>query len=111
MKKILLTVTTSFSLLLTASAVDTTKELYDSQCSKCHGTNGNGMTKMGQKLNVKDWTDAKVQAAMVETNMIKAIKMGIKDAEDKTRMKSYSEMTDADVTNLVTYIKTLIIKK
>ena len=104
MKKILLTVAT-LSLLLTASAVDT-KELYDSQCSKCHGTNGNGVTKMGQKLNAKDWTDVKIQAAMTETNMVKAIKVGIKDAEDKTRMKAYSDMTDADVTNLVTYIKT-----
>lgn len=106
MKKILLTVAT-LSLLLTAGAVDTTKELYDSQCSKCHGTNGNGVTKMGQKLSVKDWTDAKVQAAMTETNMVKAIKVGIKDAEDKTRMKAYSELADADVTNLVAYIKTL----
>ena len=37
------------------------KENFDKSCAKCHGADGQGKTKMGEKLGIKDLTDAKVQ--------------------------------------------------
>ena len=37
---------------------------WDANCAKCHGPDGKGQTKVGKKLNLKDYTDAKVQAEM-----------------------------------------------
>jgi mono/diheme cytochrome c family protein len=48
---------------LTAGAADA-KENYEKACAKCHGADGKGQTKMGQKLGAKDYTDAKVQAEL-----------------------------------------------
>src|SRR5579859_2577522 len=60
------------------------KETWDKSCAKCHGEDGKGKTKMGEKLGVKDYTDAKVQAELKEDKMAKAIKEGIKE-DDKTK--------------------------
>lgn len=43
---------------------DRGKDLYDKQCAKCHGEDGKGQTKMGQKLGAQDYTDPAVQAAL-----------------------------------------------
>ena len=48
-------------LLPSASAADV-KENWEKVCAKCHGPDGKGDTKMGQKLAIKDLTDAKLQA-------------------------------------------------
>ena len=48
---------------LSARAADA-KATYEASCAKCHGAEGKGDTKIGQKLGVKDFTDAKVQADM-----------------------------------------------
>src|SRR5271157_4316638 len=64
------------------------KELWGKNCKKCHGEDGKGKTKMGEKVGVKDYTDAKVQEKMKDKEMTKAIKEGIKK-EDETRMKAF----------------------
>ena len=73
-----------FSLaLLVAGAVSLraadAKENWDKNCTKCHGADGTGKTKMGEKLGIKDYTDAKVQGAMTDDAMVKAIKDGAYD--------------------------------
>ncbi len=80
------------------------KELYEKDCAKCHGTDGKGKTKMGEKLGVKDYTDAKVQAELKDDKMVKAIKEGVKK-DDKNVMKAFSDYSDADVKALVAYIR------
>ena len=51
--------------LLIAGAVSVraadAKENWEKHCAKCHGPDGKGKTKMGEKLGIKDYTDAKVQ--------------------------------------------------
>ena len=64
---------------MSASAADP-KETYDKACAKCHGPDGKGDTKMGKKLEIKDLTDAKTQAAFKDEEMAKAIKDGVKMA-------------------------------
>ncbi len=80
------------------------KELWEKNCAKCHGADGKGQTKMGAKLKVKDYTDAKVQAEMKEDKMFNAIKNGIKEG-DKTLMKPAEGLSDADIKALVSHTR------
>jgi cytochrome c553 len=89
----------------TASAADA-KEEWKGKCAKCHGEDGKGQTKMGQKLGVKDYTDVKVQADLKDEAAFKAIKEGVKDKEDKVVMKPAEDLSDADIKGLVAYIRT-----
>ena len=88
---------------MTLSAADA-KETFEKDCAKCHGTDGMGKTKMGEKLAVKDYTSAKVQGEMKDAEMAKAIKEGIKK-EDKTLMKAFSDLSDEQVKGLVAYVR------
>lgn len=106
MKKILsLTIAIIAVSALSASAADA-KETYEKDCAKCHGADGKGQTKMGQKLGAKDYTDAAVQAEMKDDVAFKAIKEGLKDKEDKTLMKPSEGLSDDEIKALVAYMRT-----
>ena len=107
MKKILLmTLAFTSAALLTASAADV-KENWEKSCVKCHGADGKGQTKMGQKLGIKDMTDAKVQEGFKDEEAFKAIKEGLKDKEGKTQMKAAEGLSDDDIKGLVKYVRSL----
>ncbi len=106
MKKLLtLTIAIIAASALMARAEDA-KALYEKNCAKCHGTDGKGQTKMGQKLGIKDLTDAKVQADFTDEKAFKSIKEGIKDKEGKTLMKQAENLTDDDIKALVAQVRT-----
>ena len=95
--------------LLIAGAVSVraadAKENWEKNCAKCHGPDGKGKTKMGEKLGIKDYSEAKVQDAIKEDEMAKAIKEGVKDG-DKTKMKAFGETLSADeIKALVKYVR------
>lgn len=80
-------------------------ENWETHCTKCHGDDGKGQTKAGKKLNVKDYTDAKVQAEMKDEAMIKAITDGVSDG-GKEKMKAYKEeLSAAEIKELVAYVR------
>ncbi len=107
MKKIaVLAAVFGFAAAISASAADG-KQVWADHCASCHGADGKGQTKMGQKLGVKDFTDAKVQADLKDDAMTKAIKEGLKDAGGKTLMKPFDTLTDDEVKAVVTYIRSL----
>jgi len=81
------------------------KAIYEKDCQKCHGADGKGETKMGKKLGIKDYTDAKVQAELKDDAAVKAIKEGLKDKEGKTLMKPLEGATDDEVKALVAQIR------
>ena len=83
------------------------KATYESDCAKCHGTDGKGDTKMGKRLGCKDYSDAKVQDELKDDAAFKAIKEGYKDKDGKTVMKAAEGMSDADIKALVAYMRTL----
>jgi cytochrome c553 len=105
MKKL---ITVAVALLLgacvSARAADA-KENYTKSCAKCHGEDGKGQTKMGQKLGLKDLTDAKVQADLTDAAITKAIKEGVSDKEGKVVMKPAEGLADDEVKGLVAQVR------
>ncbi len=89
---------------LSASAADG-KALYEEHCAKCHGADGKGNTKMGQKLGAKDYTDAKVQAELKDEAAVKAIKEGVKDKDGKVVMKPAEGLSDEEIKALVAHMR------
>jgi mono/diheme cytochrome c family protein len=83
------------------------KAIWDDQCVKCHGDNGNGDTKMGKKLEIKDLTDPKIQAAFTDDQAAKAIKDGTKDKNGDPLMKAIDGITDEQIKVLVPFVRTL----
>ena len=89
-----------------SARADDAKVIFEKDCAKCHGTDGKGQTKMGQKLGINDYTDAKVQAELKDDAAVKAIKDGLKDKEGKVLMKPAESLSEADVKALVAYMRT-----
>jgi mono/diheme cytochrome c family protein len=106
MKRTILLTAMAVAAVATASAADV-KENWEKNCVKCHGADGAGKTKMGEKLGVKDYTSADVQAKMKDEAMAKAIKEGVKDG-DKTKMKAFGDvLNDDEIKALVKHVRTL----
>ena len=107
MKRILMiAVAFGATALLSAKAADA-KENFATHCVKCHGEDGKGDTKMGNKAGVKDFTDAKYMESKKDDQMAKSIKEGIKDG-DKTMMKAYAELlSDDEIKALVAHVRSL----
>ena len=103
-KTLVLTLAVLGTACLSASAADV-KENWDKLCAKCHGAEGKGDTKMGQKLSIKDLTDAKLQAELKDDKALKSIKEGIKDADGKVKMKPAEGLSDDEIKALVTYVR------
>jgi len=105
MKKILILSLIASALALASAQAEDAKVLYEKNCAKCHGPDGKGQTKMGQKLGIKDYTDAKVQAELKDADATKAIKEGLKDKEGKVLMKPAEGTSDDEIKALVAYMR------
>jgi cytochrome c6 len=99
----LMTMAACAAMIVSVSAADV-KENWEKSCAKCHGPDGKGDTKMGKKLEIKDFTDAKYQDSLKDEAMLKAIKEGVKDG-DKTRMKAAEGLSDEEMKALVAYVR------
>ena len=89
------------------SALADVQANWDTACAKCHGADGTGQTKIGKKLKIKDFTDAKVQAGFSDDEAFKAIREGRKDKDGKTLMKAIEGLSDADAKALVQHVRSL----
>ncbi len=105
MKKLVPLIIAALAIPALSVAAADAKALYEKDCAKCHGTDGKGNTKMGQKLGAKDYTTAKVQDEMKDEAAIKAIKEGLKDKEGKSLMKPSEGISDEDIKGLVAYMR------
>ena len=81
------------------------KETFEKNCAKCHGTDGAGQTKIGQKLGCRDYTDAKVQDSLKDDEAFKALKEGLTNADGKTLMKPVDGLSDDDIKGLIAYVR------
>ena len=98
---------TGLALALAAGAAQaaTAADNWDNKCASCHGADGKAQTKMGKKLKVRDYTDAKVQAELKDDAMIKATTDGV-TVDGKERMKGYKADLSADeIKDLVAHIR------
>ncbi|MEJ1972354.1 MAG: cytochrome c [Lacunisphaera sp.] len=81
-------------------------ENWENNCAKCHGADGKGQTKAGKKLQLKDYTDAKVQDEMKDEEMIKTITDGVLDKAGKEKMKAYkADLSAEEIKDLVAYVR------
>ena len=98
----------SASLLLTMNVAFASDgaALFTANCAKCHGPDGKGTTKIGQKLGAKDLTDAKLQSQLTDDQIAKAIKEGVKEG-DVQKMKPFPDLSADDVKALVSYVRSL----
>ncbi len=71
----------------------------------CHGKDGKGETKIGQKLGIKDFTDPKVQGEIKDDVAMKAIKEGLKDSEGRLKMKAFPNLSDDEVKALLDHVR------
>jgi mono/diheme cytochrome c family protein len=78
---------------------------WNANCASCHGKDGSGSTMMGKKLGVKDYRDAKVQAAFSDAEAARAIKEGVKTSGKETMKPFGSKLSDADIKALVKYVR------
>ncbi len=109
MRRILTTgavLTVAMFVLNTAVAADG-KALYDQHCVKCHGADGKGETKMGKKLEAKDYSSPKTWEGLTDAKAIEAVKDGFKDKSGKVIMKPTEGVNDAEAKAIVDYMKTL----
>jgi cytochrome c553 len=90
---------------LTASAADG-KDNWDKLCAKCHGTDGKGQTKIGQKLGARDYSDPKVQDSLTDDAAFTATREGLKSKDGVIIMKAYGDLSDDDIKALVAYLRT-----
>jgi mono/diheme cytochrome c family protein len=86
------------------AAADTTVT-WAQNCASCHGKDGSGNTMMGKKLSVKNYHDAKVQAAFSDAEAERAIKEGVKTNGKETMRPFGNKLSDADIKALVAYIR------
>ncbi len=104
MKRTILLGALTIAAVATVSAADV-KENWDKNCAKCHAADGTGKTKMGEKLGVKDYTSADVQAKFKDEALLKAIKEGVKEG-DKTKMKGFGDtLSDEEIKALVKHVR------
>ena len=111
MKKMILTCTVACGFVAAVALAEDGKAdgkaLFEGKCAICHGKDGAGKTKMGEKAGIKDLTDPKYQATLSDEKMLKSLKEGIKDGE-KTKMKAYDKILgEEELKAVIAYVRTL----
>lgn len=81
-------------------------ENWENHCAKCHGADGKGQTKVGRKLQVKDYTSAADQAKFTDAEAIRATTEGVRDQAGKERMKGFKdELSAGEIEELVAHVR------
>lgn len=78
---------------------------WDRHCASCHGKDGKGNTRMGQRAGVKDYTDPKVVAKMKDEEAFKNVKEGLQ-VDGKFVMKPFDQkLKDEEIKALIAHIR------
>src|SRR3954462_14307520 len=104
MKKTILAALTCLSLAAPAFA-DSPADIYKAKCKSCHGEDGAGKTKTGEKEKIKDMTTAEWQSKHTDADIHTVIAEGSKDNK---KMKPFKDkLTPEEIDGLVKYVRTL----
>lgn len=79
------------------------KATYQIDCAMCHGDNGDGKTDLAKSMNLSldDWTSPATLASKEDQALFNQIRNG----KDKMPPEEASRVKDAEVWNLVSYIR------
>jgi cytochrome c5 len=79
------------------------KEIYNRDCSMCHGDNGNGQSDLAKdmQLTLKDWTDPKSLGDMSDQQLFDMIRKG----KDKMPPEDPARAKDDEIRDMILYIR------
>lgn len=104
-KTIIITLAAIALTTITARAADG-QTIYTDSCAKCHGDDGSGKTKMGEKLGARDYTQKATWNEIPDQRAVQSVLQGLKK-DDKTLMRPFSDLSVADAQAVITYMRTL----
>lgn len=91
-----------------AAAAPTARENYKTHCTSCHGSDGKSQTRLGKKSGAKDLSDKAALSKLSDEDVFKTIKEGRKNNKGEEKMEPFGDdMSDAEITELVAYVRTL----
>jgi mono/diheme cytochrome c family protein len=93
------------STLAAPSALAAPPEKWAKTCAKCHGDDGAGKTKMGEKLKVGDRTSAEWQAKHKDGEMKKVVRNG--NPKVKKPATGVDKLTDAELDEMIKFVRSL----
>jgi cytochrome c6 len=94
-----------FLLVLPATRADDAAALYKSKCAMCHGADGSGDTPTGKAMKV---TDLRSDATQKQTDA----QLIATTTDGKNKMPAFKgKLTDAQIKDLVKYVRELAKKK
>jgi len=95
----------TLTVVLPASAQESTEQVYMRQCASCHAADGGGKTPAGKRTGARDFSLDKVQN-QTDAQLIEIT------AKGKKEMPGYAKsLTDKQIKDLVAYIRTMGKKK
>lgn len=105
MKKYLIVISILFGFFALSSGSDVAaKANWDSHCQKCHAEDGSGDTRIGQKLEIQDYTNPETLAKFSDEELFKMTKEGV----EGTKMPGYAKkLSDEEITALVCYMRSM----
>ena len=96
----------AIAFLFSASArADDGAAVFNAKCATCHGPDGSGSTPAGKAMKARDFSSPEVQSQS-DAQLAEIVTNG------KNKMPAYKgKLTDAQIKDLVAYIRTLGKKK
>lgn len=107
MKKLIVIAALLFAASMVQTRADDAQKNWDHHCAMCHGKDGKGHTRMGQRLKTGDLTDPKVQSTFTDKQAVKNIKDGLTLNGKKVMPGFSSKLSDEDIKALVVHLRTL----
>ena len=104
-KQIILTAVGLVFATMTSYAGDIDAQgLWDKHCKKCHGDTGAGDTKLGEKLEIGDYTKAETLADVSDEELFSDTKNGV----EGTKMPAFEKkLSDDEINALVAHIRAM----
>ena len=79
-----------------AARADGAAALFEKKCATCHGKDGKGQTKMGEKMGIKDFAASTGSAADLEKTI----------AEGRGKMPAFKgKISDDEIKSVASFIK------
>lgn len=85
----------------------TPEALWQQKCASCHGPDGKGKTRMGQRLRIRDLTDPAVQDSFTDEAAFRAVREGVQNEAGRTTMKAVEGLDDAQINSLVAHMRAM----